>query len=160
MRPPTTPGVRSPRARGLHALFYGALALSLLAGCTAEPEGTEPPPEAWDVRAVYHGTEAGGEAASVTHEAIPGLSMDVMRMGVLLDRPDEVAGLAPGAKVSFRLALVEGRLVASVFRPLPDSTALDLEPGALAPSLAPQDPASGARTIAPRDSSAAPEADA
>ena len=144
-------GAPASRARGrtVGALASGALALALLAGCAEET--VEIPPETWEVRGVFEGTEANGEVATITHEDIPGL-MDAMQMGFLLTRPDEVAALAPGTKVAFRLDLVEGRIQASGFETLPDTTTLDLEPHSMAPSradLARPDSASGDTLAAP-----------
>ena len=79
----------------------------------------------WEVRGVYNGPRAGGQAASITHEAIPDL-MDAMRMDLLLADPSVTADLAPGTPIQFTLAEVDGRLVVQDATPLPDTTRLAL----------------------------------
>ncbi|MEL6616178.1 MAG: copper-binding protein [Bacteroidota bacterium] len=120
-------------------LASGAVALSLLALGCAEEQAPDIE-QSWEVRGVYNGPRFDGDAASVEHEAIPGL-MDAMTMDFRLSRPDEIEGLETGDKVAFRLDLVDGLIQATDFAVLPDSTTLDLTPDEMAPSRADLDTA-------------------
>ena len=109
-----------------------------LAGCAGDSATPEAAPtgasgetvESWDARGVYLGSKFEGEAATLDHEAIPGL-MDAMKMDFLLDSPEATQGLEPGDKVSFRLDYIDNRVIASGFEALPDTTALVLASGPL-----------------------------
>lgn len=105
------------------AVLLAALAVAMGA-CSDAPE-TPAPTQTWEVRGVYNGPRAGGQAASITHEAIPDL-MDAMRMDLLLADPSVTADLAPGTPIQFTLAEVDGRLVVQDATPLPDTTRLAL----------------------------------
>lgn len=103
---------------------FAVLVLLVGIGCASDPEPAVPT-QTWQVRGIYHGPRAQGQAVSITHEAIPD-EMDAMRMDFLLDPAVDVGSIAPDAPVAFTLARVDGRYVVQSVRPLPDSTVLDL----------------------------------
>lgn len=83
------------------------------------------------VRAVFLGPAFGGDAALVEHEEIPD-RMPAMRMQVALERPDLIAGLEAGDKVTltYRDYATGPGFVVTAIEPLPADTELDLDSAA------------------------------
>jgi Cu/Ag efflux protein CusF len=129
--------------------------LLLAAGCAERPaEGGDPargeaaPAEevsvGYTVRGVFLGALYDGQAATVRHEAVPGL-MPAMEMDFRVADPALLEGLVPGDPIRFRLEdRGDGLRVTEVER-LPPGTALDLGPGAAPDSTAVPDTATAAR---------------
>lgn len=80
------------------------------------------------VRAVFLEPALGGDAALVEHEEIPE-RMPAMRMQVALERPDLIAGLEAGDKVTltYRDYATGPGFVVTAIEPLPADTELDLD---------------------------------
>jgi len=99
--------------------------LALLLGLAAcgRADAPAPPADVHETRGVFLGLRFEGAAASIEHEAIPGV-MDAMRMDLRLADPAEVEGLAPGDKVRFELAVTGRGPLARGFERLPDTTSL------------------------------------
>ena len=128
------------------------LLLALLAlGCAEPPAEVDEPARgeaapaeeagrSYTVRGVFLGPLYDGQAATVRHEAVPGL-MPAMEMELRLDAPALLDGLTPGDPIRFRLEDRGGGLRVTEIERLPDGTVLDLPPGPAADSAGTAAPA-------------------
>ena len=110
--------------------FALLIALLAVAGCGGETDEAPPAQEtdvSYTVQGRYLGALYDGEAASIAHEAIPGV-MEAMTMPFRLADPALIEGLAPDTPIRFRLEDHGTGFRVTTIEPLPPGTPLDLAP--------------------------------
>ena len=107
-------------------LLLGVLALVACSDADAPPAVDETD-VSYTVRGLYLGPLYDGEAASITHEAIPDV-MEAMTMPFRLDDPALIEGLEPDTPIRFTFEDRGAGYRVTAVEPLPADTPLDLAP--------------------------------
>ncbi len=96
-------------SRFIHILPAAALVAGALAGCSDRPAAPPPPLDnirTFQVKGVVQRLESDGKSVVIRHEKITNY-MDAMTMSLEVRDTNELAGLAPGDAVSFRMLVTE-----------------------------------------------------
>jgi protein SCO1/2 len=88
-----------------YARLMGLICLSVfLTSCQRKASEPAPPPQVFTVKGVMEELEPDGKTAVIRHEAIPGY-MQAMTMPFEARDTNQLSGLKPGDRISFRLAV-------------------------------------------------------